>query len=243
MSETLHIGDLDFEIRRSNRRKTLGLTVDRAGELVVHAPTETTNGDLRRWVESKLLWVHRKLLQKAELTGTHHRLEFVSGESIFWLGNAYRLKLVEHQKEPLVLDGEWFRLRRCSPEEALIHFRQWYIDTGTPWLHKRVKSWQRKTGTAPENIVIGDLGYRWGSCSKDATLRFNWCLLQLPVRLVDYILVHEMTHLAVRNHSPVFWKALDRALPDWKTRKLELEANWGDHAVLGTTTLKHQERT
>ena len=74
MNETLHIGDLDFEIRRSNRRKTLGLTVDRAGELVVHAPTETADGDLRRWVESKLLWVHRKLLQKSELTGNHHRL-------------------------------------------------------------------------------------------------------------------------------------------------------------------------
>ena len=234
MNEILHIADLDFEIRRSGRRKTLGLTVDRAGELVVHAPVETAEAELRRWVGSKLLWVHSKLLQKEEMAGARHRLEFVSGESISWLGHAYRLKVVEQQKEALILEGEWFRLRRCSPEGALRHFRQWYIDTGTPWLQQRVNSWQRKTAAAPAHIIVADLGYRWGSCSKDGTVRFNWCLLQLPVRLVDYIIVHELTHLAVSDHSQAFWQALERALPDWQARRHDLETSWGDHAALGS---------
>ncbi len=237
MNETLHIADLDFEIRRSKRRKTLGLTVDRAGELVVHVPTETADVDLRRWVESRLLWVHRKLLQKEEQAGLKYQLEFVSGESISYLGRAYRLKVVERQQEPLRLEGEWFRLRHCSPVEAVSHFRQWYIASGTPWLERRVKTWQRKTGTVPARIAIDDLGYHWGSCSKDGTLRFNWCLLQLPVRLVDYIIVHELTHLSVRNHSPAFWQALERALPDWQAHKHNLEATWGSHAVLGSANL------
>ena len=67
MNEKLIIADLEFEIRRSPRRKTLGLTVDRSGELVVHSPAGADKNELRRWVERKLLWVHQKLLLKKAL--------------------------------------------------------------------------------------------------------------------------------------------------------------------------------
>ena len=242
MSETLRIAELDFEVRRSKRRRTLGLTVDRAGELVVHAPTDTNEPDVRRWVESKLLWVHRKLLLKEEHPYVAHRLDFVSGESVSYLGRAYRLKIVERQREPLRLDGEWFWLRRCGPEQAAGYFRQWFIDTGTPWLERRVKAWKRKTGTNPSGIVVSDLGYNWASCGKDNVVRFNWCLLQLPVRLVDYIIAHELTHLTERNHSYAFWKALENALPDWRMRKDEIEATWENHAALGSANLERQAK-
>ena len=239
MSETLRFAAMDFEVRRSGRRKTLGVTVDRAGELVVHVPADTPEAVLRRWVESKLLWVHRKQLLKEEQAGLAHHLEFVSGETISYLGRTYRLKIAEDQPEALRLEGEWFRLRPCVPDEAASLFRRWFIDAGTPWLKRRVRSWQRKTGTAPSRIIMGDLGYRWGSCSRDGTVRFNWCLLQLPVRLIDYIIAHELTHLAEPSHSPRFWQALERALPDWRARKHDLDASWGNHAVLGTANLKN----
>jgi len=74
-----------------------------------------------------------------------------------------------------------------------------------------------------EVFTIEELSkYRWGSCGKNQTLYFNWKGLQLPVRLLDYLLLHELIHLAVPNHSPAFWRSLDRALPDWKQRKDEL---------------------
>jgi len=58
--------------------------------------------------------------------------------------------------------------------------------------------------------------------------------LQLPVRLVDYIVVHELTHLAMPDHSPAFWQALERALPDWQARKSDLDTSWGDYAALSS---------
>lgn len=232
MNETLHISDLDFEVRRSDRRKTLGLTVDRGGELVVHAPSDTPEPELRQWVESKLLWVHRKLLQKEAHVGMAHEVEFVSGESISYLGQGYRLKLVATQKQPLVFDGEWFTLRHQARDTALDHFREWFIATGSSWLEARVETWTTKTSTSPSRVVTGDLGYRWGSCGKNQSLYFNWRLLQLPVRLIDYVIVHEMTHLAERNHSPAFWQAVERAMPDWRNRKQQLDADWNLHGAL-----------
>lgn len=238
MNETLHIGDMDFEVRRSARRKTLSLTVDRAGELVVHAPEDTAKADLEKWVQSKLLWVHRKLLLKEEQAGLSHQLDFVSGEAISYLGRNYRLKVVDQQKQPLQFDGQWFMLRKRDRAQAIEHFRQWFIDTGTVWVQKRVKSWEPKTGTLPSRVVVDDLGYRWGSCGKNNVLYFNWRLLQLPIRLVDYVLVHELIHLAEPNHTREFWQALERVLPDWQARKDRLETDWGLHTALGTADAK-----
>jgi len=241
MNETLHIGDLDFEVRRSTRRRTLGLTVDRAGELVVHAPEDTQQADLEKWVESKLLWVHRKLLLKEEQAGLSHQLEFVSGETISYLGRNYRLKVVDRQDKPLHFDGQWFLLRKKDRSRAVELFRQWFIDTGTAWVQKRVKAWEPKTGTSPSRVVVDDLGFRWGSCGKNEVLYFNWRLLQMPVRLVDYVLVHEMIHLTERNHTKQFWQVLERVLPDWQARKRQIESDWSLHAALGTADAKRGE--
>ena len=93
MTETLQLGGLGFEVRRSDRRKTLGITVDRGGELVAHVPAETAPDELSRWISKKLLWVRRKLALKEEASPKVRSPEFVSGESFCYLGRRYRLKL------------------------------------------------------------------------------------------------------------------------------------------------------
>jgi predicted metal-dependent hydrolase len=219
MNELLVVDNLEFEVRRSPRRKTLGLTVDRAGELVVHSPETASEAELRKWVGKKLLWVHQKLLRKEMYNGGVRRLETVSGESIAYLGQNYRLKIVKDQSTPLRFDGQWFLLRENDRSNAPRHFRAWYQAAGAEWLNERVRFWKPKVGMAASKIVVGELGFRWGSCGKNGVLHFNWRLLQLPVFLVDYVVAHELAHLHERNHTPTFWRILDRVLPDWKERK------------------------
>ena len=222
MKEKLFVGNLEFEIRRSPRRKKLGLTVDRGSELVVHSPENTSENELRQWIESKLLWVHQKLLLKKKHPGPVNRLEIVNGERIAYLGNNYRLRIVEAQDEPLLFDGQWFYLRKTNSEEALQHFQKWYQNAGGRWLADRVKYWESKAGRTPSRICIGNLGFRWGSCGKNGVLYFNWRLLQLQERLIDYVIVHEFAHLYELNHTKKFWRVLDCVLPDWRERKDEL---------------------
>lgn len=221
MSETLEISGLTFEVRRSTRRRTLSLTVDRSGELVVHAPCDTAQEALTSWTRTKLLWVHRKLALKEEAIPKVRKPEYLTGESFAYLGKRHRLALVAEQREPLRFTGIKFLLRRDAvPADS--HFQQWYITNGKRWLQQRVSSLCTRTGPAPYRVVVRDLGYRWGSCGRDGTLYFNWRLLQLPVRVIDYVIVHELCHLVEPNHSPAFWNALERALPDWRDRKDDL---------------------
>jgi len=224
MSETLTINELQFEVRRSKRRKKLGLTVDRFGELVVHAPEQSDTGELRAWVQTKMLWVNQKLLLKDSTRQRVRSLEAVSGETLSYLGRNYRLRICDEQDQPLVFDGHWFMLRRKDRASASLVFQEWYRETGQKWLTGRVKRWERQTGTTPSSISAEELGYRWASCSSSGVLRFNWKLLQLPIRLIDYVIVHELIHLKEHNHSSEFWGMLGQALPDWQSRKDELAA-------------------
>src|SRR5438105_2666372 len=189
MTKTLHIAGLDFEVRRGPRRRTLGLTVDRTGELIVHAPQSATEEELQRWVQRKLLWVHRKLAQKQEMNGAARTPEFISGESFFYLGKNLRLRVIAKADVPLRLNGDWFLLRRKDCAAAVHHFRNWYLTSGTPWLTNRVEAWVPRVNAKPSRINVGELGFHWGSCGKKGVVYFNWRLLQLPVRLIDYVVV------------------------------------------------------
>ena len=223
MNETLEVGGLLFEVRRSTRRKTLGLTVDRGGELVIHAPTTTDQGELTRWTRLRLLWVHRKLALKEELVPQVREPEFVSGESFSYLGRSYRLQVVAEQALPLRFDGRRFYLRRAALSSATEHFRSWFIGVGKKWIAERIAFLAGRVGVAPSRVEIRELGYRWGSCGKNRVAYFNWKMLQLPVRLADYVIAHELAHLVEPHHGPQFSRLLDRSLPDWRERQQELQ--------------------
>src|SRR6185437_10208384 len=123
MNETLEISGLRFEVRRSARRRTVGLTVDRGSALIVHAPVDIARDDLMCWARTKLLWVHRKLAIKRELEARVRSPEYVTGESFDYLGRRFRLKVVSNQEEPLRFGPDGFCLKADTRATALEYFR------------------------------------------------------------------------------------------------------------------------
>jgi predicted metal-dependent hydrolase len=200
----------------------------RSGELVIHAPKSSDRDELARWTRSKLLWVHRKLLDKSGTLPRVREPEFVSGESFSYLGRSYRVKVVRGAMESLRFDGKNFLLSATARSKAADHFRRWYIQTGRMWLRERVNLLSRKLGVAAARVDVRDLGYRWGSCGKNGVVYFNWKLLQLPVRVTDYVIAHELAHLLLRHHGAEFRKILDRSLPDWRDRSEALKVKSRD---------------
>lgn len=97
------------------------------------------------------------------------------------------------------------------------------LTSGREWLRERVRLLSRKLGVKAERVEVRDLGYRWGSCGKNGVVYFNWKLLQLPVRVTDYVIAHELAHLLEPQHGPELWRILDRSLPAWRMRCEELK--------------------
>ena len=77
-------------------------------------------------------------------------------------------------------------------------------------------------------VEVLDLGYRWGSCSTDGTLNFHWRVMQLPPQVIDYVVVHELTHLKVPDHSPKFWGEVKRVMPDFEVHRRWLRDKRGN---------------
>lgn len=219
MSEMLTVDDLTFEVRRSSRRTTLQITVDRDGDLIIAAPTDLAQAKIEGFIREKRGWVYRKLAEKEMLWKPQARREFVNGEGFPYLGRSYRLKLVERQDRPLKLVRGWYHLQRAEAARGRAHFVRWYTEHGRTWVERRLQPWSDRMNVQPAGLRILDLGHRWGSCSPSGTINFHWTTIQLPMTILDYVLVHELAHLREPTHGPAFWRLVERTMPDYAGRK------------------------
>lgn len=219
MSATLAVDDLRFDVVLSPRRRTIVVSVERNGSLVVRAPTKATPERLKAFIRQKRAWVYRKVAEKEALRGPVATKEYVTGEGFPYLGRSYRLLLVDMQDVPLKLGAGRFRLRRAEARQGRVHFVRWYTAHARVWLRRQVDVLAPRVGVEPASVEVRDLGYRWGSCGRTRTLNFHWATILLPPSVVEYVVVHELVHLHERNHTQQFWRRVERAMPDYARRK------------------------
>ncbi len=92
------------------------------------------------------------------------------------------------------------------------------------FVHSRLEMFNEHYRFVYNRVAIRNQKTRWGSCSKKRNLNFNYRIASLPIHLADYVIVHELCHLAEFNHSQKFWNLVARAIPDHRTRRRELRA-------------------
>lgn len=222
---TLTVDDLDFEVRLSSARQTLGITVGRMGELVVSAPPEVPESTLREFVMRKRPWVYKQLAKKDALQHVVPRKLFTDGEGFSYLGRDYRLRLVDGPEGAIKLMGGRFLMPRRMAPRGSEHMIRWYCDRAKPWLENKVNAYADRMEVKPSGLKVQDLGYRWGSCGKGGSLYFHWKTILLPAKMAEYVVVHELAHLHESHHTPDFWLRVERALPDYENRKTWLAQN------------------
>jgi predicted metal-dependent hydrolase len=229
----LQLDDLSLEVRWSSRRRSIELTVERDGSLTVRAPEGTDAAVLSRFVSEKRPWLYRKLAEKKSLRAPVVAKEFVSGEGFAYLGRSYRLLLIDDQDVPLKLEAGRFRLRRSEADHGRELFVAWYLAHAEPWMARHIGPLATRIGVHPHEVIVRDLGRRWGSCThKTGRVRIHWATILMPPRIVEYILVHELAHLLEPNHSAAFWLRVERVLPDYRQRRQWLAEHGAERVVL-----------
>lgn len=222
---TLTVGDLSLEVRHSNRRQTIGITVERDGHLVIACRPDVPQERLEKVIQDKRLWIYEKLLHKEALNPNPAPAakEYVSGESFHYLGRSYRLKLVDvqPQRSTLRLYQGRFLLHRSAQSQGREHFIRWYSSHLETAMQQLIPSLVRRIGAEPRSLQIRDLGYRWGSCGQKGDVSFHWRVAMLPKPMIEYIATHELIHLIEHQHSLRFWNCVESNIPDFEDRK-----NW-----------------
>jgi predicted metal-dependent hydrolase len=229
VTETLHIDDLEIAVRRSARRRTIEITIGRDNAIVVAAPTDVSLDELRELTLGKRMAIYTKLAERAAVVRQSSPKEYVSGEGFYYLGRSHLLKVMPTEGSDSTLelrDGRF--VLEGDPEQGPSLFAGWYSKRGTEWLPRPVALWGQRIGVEASSISVRDLGYRWGSCSSQGSLQFHWRLMQLPPRIIEYVVAHELVHLLEPHHSKEFWRLLRRAMPTYEKHKLWLAEHGGD---------------
>jgi predicted metal-dependent hydrolase len=206
-----------------SRRKTIALIVERDGTVIVRAPLRTPEKLIRDFVESKAGWVKDKQVEAQKYPLVPEK-QYKSGETFLFLGQAYPLEIVTSQKSHLVFDDK-YKLAQNAVPKAKLAFTRWYKAQALKMLTERVEFYARKHGFKVQKIRISSARTRWGSCSSKGTLSFTWRLVMAPLIVIDYVVIHELVHLKIKNHSKKFWLALGGIMPEYKSHVQWLKKN------------------
>lgn len=210
------------QILRS-RRKTIALVIQKDGTLIVRAPLKAPEKFIREFAEKNTQWILKKQAQMRAAVSLPPK-QYTSGETFFYLGREFPLEIVQGQKAALVLDSH-FKLAESALENAERVFEHWYREQARQILSERVRYFAGQHNLQFQGIRIGFARTRWGSCNSKGGLSFSWRLILTPMEVVDYVVVHELAHTLIHNHSPRFWKLVESILPNYKIHRKWLRTN------------------
>jgi len=213
---------MDYTLIRS-RRKTIAILVARDGSVTVRAPLKASARQIAEFIHSKEAWIRSK-------QDVAHRLPvvpsktFQTGELFLFLGKSYPLAIKTDLQVPLSLNSR-FELALAFQSKALAVFTRWYRQQALHIFMERAAFFGSWTGLNYKLIKVSSARTRWGSCSSSGTLSFTWRLVMAPPVVIDYVVVHELVHTRVRNHSHAFWSQVEKILPDYQNEVAWLKTN------------------
>jgi predicted metal-dependent hydrolase len=219
-----------YELRRGKRR-TVGMSITPEG-LSVRAPRWTPVSEVEGILRSKSAWLIEKLAlsRQRALALTQARVQWVDGGAFDYLGQRVRMRIDPTQAAPCHLDhtdvdGPCLRLglaHAASEEQIRDTVQAWLMRQAQQVFEARLTYFAPLLGVRWTRLRLSSAGTRWGSASADGTIRLNWRLLHQTMDMVDYVVVHELSHLRHMDHSPQFWDVVASILPDHAQRRRAL---------------------
>lgn len=219
---------LAYTLRHTSRRRTVGIIVEPDGRISVLAPTSVTIHRVEQIMRRRAKWIRRQQREVEALPPPPLPREWVSGETHRYLGRQYRLKVLAASEESVKLLGAFFEVTvrdRNDRDRVCALMETWYRSHTEALLATRLERVRASTTwltSEPTRVCLRKLQTRWGSTSPSGRISFNRDLGQLPLSCIDYVIAHELVHLMIPNHSPAFWRMLERVLPDWRRRRQRL---------------------
>jgi len=219
---------LDYTLKRSGRRRTVGLHVNPDGEVRVLAPLFAPTFWIERVVKTHWPWVERKRAQFAATRAKYPPRAFVAGDTFPVWGRDVPLdvQIVPHaRKSECILVDQTLRITlspraAASPRESTRKILlAWYFRETETRITERIAAHAQRVGVQWKTFKIANQKSRWGSCARRGDLRFNGRLSLFPMAALDYVIVHELAHIKEANHSRRFWTLVRHALPEFDTAR------------------------
>lgn len=199
------------------------------GAIEIRVPYKTSQRQIDAFFKEKTPWVQKIMTERERrLPGEPiQSKQFVSGETFLYLGEGYPLELcnMNGRRDAIILLYGKFLLDEKMAGKAKEIFVNWYKKRARDLFVERVAHYSRRLSLLSEGIKITSAFSRYGSCSPHNRLLFTWRLMMAPLVVIDYVIIHELIHIKVKNHSKEFWESVRVAMPDFRTHKRWLKDN------------------
>ena len=216
----LALGDaaVPFELRRSRRRRTLGLTVT-PQQVRIHAPSWTPRAEIDHYVQQQQEWLRRAWVRMQQRVPAVPEAE--RGQ-LSYLGRNLTLKVHASLFPGVRRIGRILRVYAPPDMDAEALVRAWQRTQAARLLAWRLGRIARRLGRAPTRFALSNAQTQWGSCTRSGHIRLNWRLVQAPLTLIDYVAAHELAHLVHLDHSPAFWAQVAVLCPEALAKRAAL---------------------
>jgi predicted metal-dependent hydrolase len=202
------------EIIRS-KRNSFSLEIKPDGRLIMRVPETATEKQVIAIVAQKAAWIRQTQAKVAKRFPTAQPKNYTPGDVFWYLGEQYPLQLTSRKRPSLELDGS-FLLSRSAQDHAKDVFIKWYREETRQITQSLIEKYVRQNNFKVNQVTITSARTRWGSCSGRNNLNFTYRLSMAPLHVIEYVVVHELAHLKVRNHSSAFWQEVNKLWPDYQ---------------------------
>jgi len=213
-----------------SRRRSMTITVD-AACVKVAAPLRTSKKTIREWVGHKQVWVRKKLAEQSTRLAEVPKRSYCEGEQWPYMGRELILHLAvgpravcygDEQNITLVLAR---RSRKPREVQAAELMSRWYRQQAQCYLEQQSRLYAQALGVSITEVKLRLTKTKWGHCTPQGVLQYNWLVMQAPQAVVDYLVAHEVSHRVHLNHSAAFWHTVEKICPDYKTHRIWLRAH------------------
>ncbi len=217
---------IPYAIEERPRRQHPAIQIDATRQVTVLIPQGFDPNQVEPLLHRKARWL-LKHLTTPQQQYTAPAKDFVSGEGFLLRGHPLRLKVQRNDAiEPNVtLEGRKLLvtspLIRVAQQPILVReiLTQWYMQQALELFPERINHYAPMVGASPTRFKIAEYKSRWGFCREDGLIALNWRIIQAPLSVIDYVIVHELTHRRYPHHRQTFWDAVRVILPDFEVRK------------------------
>jgi hypothetical protein len=211
-------------------RDHLSISVHPDGSVTALAPASCSLEEVLAHLNRRRLWIVRQRRHFEKFQPLPVEKRYVPGETHLYLGRQYRLRVQEAETPSVRLKGKFFEVYvpiLKQPQAVAAAMNQWYQSHAKLIFKERMRRYVQLASplrlSMEVKLRVNPMARRWGSCSKGGTITLNTGLVKAPLHCIDYVIMHELCHLKIHDHSPAFFRMLGRCMPDWQRRKERLE--------------------
>ncbi len=207
-------------------RKSLGISVMPDKSVCVQAPIDSAKEEIEKRIIKRAKWIVNQWRYFDSFGEATAERRYISGESHYYLGRQYMLKVEEGKPNSVKYKGRYFEVV-CTPKsKAKELMKGWYRERAKvkfAEIAEPIIARYARYGVEPSSIYIQEMASRWGSCTQSGKVILNTELVKMPKPCIEYVITHELTHLVHRNHTKAFYDLLESEMSDWKRWKDKLE--------------------